>query len=394
MSTAWKILLALTFARMTMGFQFQAIPALALPLTGDGGMSFAALGTLTGAYLLPGVLVALAGGWLGQRMGDARVAFTGLGLMTIGGFAGWWVQSFEAALISRLAAGVGAVGLNVMVTKMAADWFESRDDLPTGMGVLVSSWPAGIALAALCLPALEAAAGLGAALLAPAVLCAVGWAVLVLVWRDPQRAAKAAGSAVGGRLTGREWTLVGLAGMIWAIYNVALVGTIAWTPVLLEDRGLGAVSAAAATSFIGWAAIFSVAGGGWLSARVSSRDVPSLACFALSAAAVASLPHLGVAAGSVWVMIAIGVAIGPAAAMIMTLPVEAARPQVRAVAMGIYFAIYYGLMGIGPAMFGGLRDATGDPKAPLYTAAVLLILCVPAWLAFRILQRRPVRGND
>ncbi|MGA9251146.1 MAG: hypothetical protein WBV71_01730, partial [Roseobacter sp.] len=78
MSTAWKILLALTFARATMGVQFQSVPALSLYLTGDAGMSFIALGTLTGAYLLPGVVVALAGGWLSRSLGDAKSVLGGL----------------------------------------------------------------------------------------------------------------------------------------------------------------------------------------------------------------------------------------------------------------------------------------------------------------------------
>ena len=206
MSQAWKILLALTFARISMGVQFQAIPALAIPLTASGEMSFVALGTLTGAYLLPGAVVALVGGWLAHRVGDARVAFAGLGLMTVGGFAGWAADSYEAAVLWRLVAGIGAVGLNVMLTKMAADWFDGRDDLTTAMGVLVSSWPAGIAIAALILPLLAAAQGVQTALLVPAVICAIGWAGLWLIWKEPKRAVKPAGAAETSGFTGREIT--------------------------------------------------------------------------------------------------------------------------------------------------------------------------------------------
>lgn len=386
MSKAWQILLALTFARMTMGAQFQAIPALAPWLTESGGLSFLALGTLAGAYLLPGAVVALLGGWLGQTVGDARVAFTGLALMTIGGFGGWWASSFEAALIWRTVAGVGAVALNVMMTKMAADWFDGRDDLPSAMGVLVSSWPAGIALAALVLPFVAVHAGLGVALLAPAILCAVGFTVMALVWRAPEQRTKAIASA-SGRFTSRELVLVTLAGLIWAFYNVALIGAIAWTPGLLETQGFGPVVATAVTSLIGWVAIFSVAAGGWIASRASNRDLPALLCFVLSAILISALPWLGATAGSIWVMSAVGLTIGPAAAMVMTLPVEAARPHLRALAMGIYFAIYYGLMGLGPAALGGLRDATGYPGAPHIAGGVLLITCSLLWFAFRAIQR-------
>ena len=185
LSTAWKIVLTLTFARMTMGVQFQAIPSLAPILTADGAMSYAAVGTLTGAYLVPGVVVALAGGWLSQRMGDARCVLLGLALMAVGGCGALRSDSFNAQLLWRLVAGSGAVCLNVLVTKMVADWFDARSDLPTAMGLLVSSWPAGIAVAALALPLVEAAAGLSVALLLPVVLCVSALVCTMLVWQEP-----------------------------------------------------------------------------------------------------------------------------------------------------------------------------------------------------------------
>lgn len=388
MSQAWKILLALTFARISMGVQFQAIPALAIPLTASGEMSFVALGTLTGAYLLPGAVVALVGGWLAHRVGDARVAFAGLGLMTVGGFAGWAADSYEAAVLWRLVAGIGAVGLNVMLTKMAADWFDGRDDLTTAMGVLVSSWPAGIAIAALILPLLAAAQGVQTALLVPAVICAIGWAGLWLIWKEPKRAVKPAGAAETSGFTGREITLVVLAGSIWTAFNIAFVGVIAWTPPLLEQAGLAPLVASTSASFIGWAAIFAVALGGWLSSRVRRKDAVAIMWFALSAASVVVLPGMGQGAGAVWVMIWVGVVISPAAAMIMALTVQAARPHLRALVMGIYFAIYYAGMGIAPVLLGALAEASGGAEAPIYAICALQIFCIVAWIAFRRLRAR------
>ena len=385
MSEAWKILLALTFARMTMGFQFQSIPALASELTGPAGMSFAALGTLTGAYLLPGAVVALLGGWLALKVGASRIAFIGLALMSVGGIGVWWVTEFQAALFWRSVSGIGAVGLNVMQTKMAADWFDGREDLPTAMGVLVSSWPAGIAIATLLLPVFAQFFGLSAGLLVSAVLCLTGWILLALVWREADDVTVAPEGAKT-RFTVLEWQRVILAGLIWAIYNVALIAVIAWTPGVLETVGYSSIGATAASSVIGWAAIVSVAAGGWLAAKAWHRDLPALACFVVSAMLFCALPYLGVWAGSFVVMLVVGLAIGPAAAAIMTLPVVAARAELRALAMGIYFAIYYAIMGVGPAIMGLLRDATGAVGAPHIASAILLVLCLPAWWAFRRLQ--------
>lgn len=394
MSKAWTVLFALTFARMTMGFQFQAIPALGLVLTGEGGLSFAALGALTGVYLVAGTVVALAGGWLGEAIGDARIALAGLALMTIGGLGGWYFNDYVLQMTFRLLAGIGAVGVNVMVTKMAADWFDGDRHLPTAMGILVSSWPGGIALATLLLPLVARDMGVDAALLTPALLCGFGWVLLLLVWRAPKRDASAAAPGARAGFKPVELFLVVLAGLIWGIYNVAFIGTIAWTAGLLEAGGTPPVTAAVLSSHIGWAALVSVALGGWLAARSPVRDVPALASFGLSAVLVGLLAIAAPWGGSVWMMWAIGLCLGPAAAAIMTLPVEAARADVRALAMGIYFAIYYGLMGLGPALFGWLRDVTGAAGAPHIAASGLLALCVLAWLVFRATQRWASETTD
>jgi cyanate permease len=60
--------------------------------------------------------------------------------------------------------------------------------------------------------------------------------------------------------------------------------------------------------------------------------------------------------------------------------------------MGIYWAIYYALMGIAPSLIGALRERSGSAEAPLLLAAGLMGLCVVLWLVFRRMQAagRPV----
>ena len=237
------------------------------------------------------------------------------------------------------------------------------------------------------------AIGLSATLLLPAILCGIGWFLLACIWQAPDQGETVVPPASRARLSGREWLRVCLAGSIWGIYNVALIGVIAWTPGMLEKSGLDPVLAAASTSQIGWAAIISVAAGGWLAARSRWRDLPALACFVMSAVLILALPYMGQLAGAFWVMLAVGLVIGPAAATIMTLPVEAARAELRSVAMGIFFALYYAFMGIGPVLFGLLRDLTGFAGAPHLLATGLLLFCVFLWFVFRVLQHEPKRDE-
>ncbi len=380
-------MLVLTFARMTMGVQFQMIPALAPVLTANGGMSYAGVGTLTGAYLVPGVLVALAGGWLSQRMGDARCVMLGLMLMALGGCGALWAEAFNAQLFWRLVAGSGAVCLNVLVTKMVADWFDGRGDLPTAMGLLVSSWPAGIAIAALALPFVEAVAGFSAALLLPVLLCVAAFICTFLVWQEPPEKPDATASNKKEKMHQREFVMVVMAGLIWGLYNTVFVGVIAWMPALFAETGVAATAAAAYASLISWVGIASVVAGGWLAGRLKRPDVLAVACLLGSAGLIcglAAFPPVQVGALS---MLVLGAVIGPIAAIVMTLPVKAARAQTRGAAMGLYFALYYAAMGFAPPLYGVVGDATQTASAPLYMMAGVLVLCTVIWGGFRRFYR-------
>jgi MFS family permease len=116
-------------------------------------MSYAGLGTLVGLYLLPGVAVALPGGVLAQRLGDKRIVCVGLAAMTLGGALMGTTENPNALFAGRIISGAGAVFLNVLVTKMVTDWFQGRE-VVTALGILITSWPLGIAIALVVLPAL------------------------------------------------------------------------------------------------------------------------------------------------------------------------------------------------------------------------------------------------
>ncbi|WP_167853524.1 CynX/NimT family MFS transporter [Roseovarius aestuariivivens] len=391
----WAILLALTLARISMGVQFQSIAALAPQISTATGFSLAAIGALMGAYLLPGAVAALFGGWAGQKIGDIRTAQAGLVLMVIGGMAGALLPGFDVQLVARSLAGLGAVALNVMLSKMAGDWFQGRSDLPLAMGLLVSSWPAGLALAMLLLPILAQDLSLQTLRLLPAALCAVSLVLLTIVWRAPSAVTPAGGAGRLGaaRLSRSEVLLVGMAGILWGFYNVAFIAAISWSADRLAAGGAEAVEAATAGSLVGWAAIISVAGGGWLARGLTRPDLAALGCFAVSGLAL-SFFALGAdgLVGHPAFLVTLGLCLGPAAAMIMTLPVEAARPEVRALAMGIYMAIYYALMGLAPPILGAVRTATESAAAPHLSAAAIMAACICLWIGFRYVQRQAKIG--
>ena len=146
----WLILSVLFVARTTMAFQFQSIASVSPLLVAELHINLAALGILVGAWMLPGVFVAIPGGLLGQRFGDKRVVLAALALMVAGSVLVATADGYGAALLGRVVSGTGAVLVNVLLTKMVADWF-SGPQVATAMGIFVVSWPLGIGLSLLLL---------------------------------------------------------------------------------------------------------------------------------------------------------------------------------------------------------------------------------------------------
>src|ERR1039458_8300476 len=83
----WVILAVLFVVRLTMGFQFQSVAAVAPLLGTQFGVGLADIGILIGLYFTPGVALALPGGAIGQRFGDKTTVLAALALMLTGGLA-------------------------------------------------------------------------------------------------------------------------------------------------------------------------------------------------------------------------------------------------------------------------------------------------------------------
>jgi predicted MFS family arabinose efflux permease len=106
--------------------------------------------------------------------------------------------------------------------------------------------------------------------------------------------------------------------------------------------------------------------------------------FGLGAVAIALLPLLG---GAPVLLAAIGLIFGPPGGLIMALPGQAAPPQRRALAMGVYFTVYYVGMGVAPGIAGFARDVSHSAAAPLWLAVAMLVCAALSLAAFRAMRR-------
>jgi MFS family permease len=380
-SMRWLMLAILFIARTAFGFQFQSIAALGPLMVAQLGIDYATLGTLVGLYLLPGVLLAIPGGVLGQRFGDKRVSLAGLGLMIAGGVI---VAAGTTPLViglGRVVSGTGAVLLNIMLTKMVTDWFAKRE-IVLAMALLVSSWPVGIGLALLVMPALAAMLSTPGALGLTA-LVSTGALLLLLFYRPPVAAATAGGTFELA-LSAREWSLCILSGLVWGLFNVGYAAVLVFGPAFLVAGGNSAAGAAAAVSLVSWVILVSLPLGGYLAQRLHAPNLLMGACFAglalLAVALAFGMPPLLACA-------LFGLVAGPPCGLIMAMPGEVLTPRNRAAGMGVYFTCYYLAMTALIPIAGALRDATRNPATPLWFAAATLVSAALALAGFRLIQR-------
>jgi len=380
----WRILAGLTFARTSMGFQFQSIAPLAPFVSGELRLDHTQLGWLIGLYLLPGALIALPGGLLGARYGDKRVTLLGLALMTGGGIWLANASSFAEADAARLVSGVGAVILNVLLTKMVADWFEGKERL-LAMSVLVNSWPIGIGLALFALPLIGEAIGWRGAVACAALLTAAGFAAVLLLYRAPAAAPQAAPAGTGlGVIDAHEWRLLAIASIPWLAYNAAYQLVVSFLPSFFVETGSSITSSGAMTAFNTALFILSVQAGGVLLKR--SRR-PDLLCHAAILVWCASLVLLSSASAPMVWIVAGGLVAGIPAGAFVSLPAEFLRPESRAAGMGVFFTVYYAGCALLAALAGFVADASGSTRATLWLAALLAFACVPTLIGFRRAMR-------
>ena len=392
MNRLWLILATLTLARTAMGFQFQSVATIGPLLTSDSTITHTELGVLIGIYLLPGALFAIPGGWLGKQFGDKRVVLTGLAMMILGGALLALSDTYETMFAGRLISGLGAVLLNVLVTKMVTDWF-AEHRITTAMGILISSWPLGIAIALLTIGPLEEMIGLRLTLFVPVAICAIGLLLVSTIYTNPPQPTemvKDPNEPSEGKLTPYELWGVVLSGCVWCLYNIAFILPVSFGPEFLVSKGVTLISAGAIVSLASWLIIPALPLGAWLAERIKRPMSTMVVTFIAIAILTWMIP---VTSFYIVIFATIGIFFGPAGGLIMALPTQVLRKENRAIGMGIFWTIYYVGMGVSPSIAGYARDVTGNPAAPLVLAGVAILLAVLALAGFRMIQIRHVNGS-
>jgi MFS family permease len=386
----WVMLLVIFLTRTSLGFQFQSIAALTPFLVAGFDLSYAQVGLLMGLFMLPGVVLALPGGLLGQRFGSFRVVVAGLGLLIGGGMIVSYSDGFSSAAVGRALGGAGGVLVNIMLARMVADWFRGRE-LQTAMGVMLAAWPFGMALALVVLGPLAADSSWRVAEYATVVAAGLALGLMGLVYQSPPGAAAVERASLRLNVPRRVWALAVSAGIGWALLNASVIVVASFAPSFLMSRGASVTEAGVITGAALWISIVAVPLGGLLADRVNQPRVLLVAACLAATITIACIARAPLPA--VWMVVS-GILLGVPPSVLMSLLPRAVAAEHLATALGIYYGLFYLGMAISQTVAGLLRDLTGDPAMPLLFAALLMAATIPAVFAFWRLEARVVDPEE
>lgn len=384
MEARWRALAILTLARTSMGVQFQSLPSVSEGVMQDLALSHVDLGLLVGLFFLPGVFIALPAGAAGRRYGDKRIVLAGLGLMLVGGLAMAAATTGGMLTFGRVLSGIGAVLLNVLMSKMVTDWFAGQD-LPLAMSIFINSFPIGIGMALVGAGGLIGAFGWHFCLLL-AALCPAAAFVLVATAYEPHPNERAQALLAPERIGfgPRELTLLCIAGAMWGILNGAFSIMTAFSPAHLAHGGLNAATAGTIVGAATWSVVVSVQVGGLLAHRWGRPTALfAIGCtgWALCAFVAASDPEIAGPA-----IVGAGLTLGLPIGLILALPGQIVQPSQRAMGMAIFYLWLYAGHGTLPAVAGWAQDRVGSTAAPVALVGVMALAIAGLYALLRALS--------
>jgi sugar phosphate permease len=299
----WLILsLGLAAQTSTSSFLY-GLPMLLPQLRRADHLSLAAAGWLVAAPSIGMMATLILWGAAADRRGERGVMALGLALAGAFLLAAAATPDLPARFVLLVLAGAGGASVNAASGRVVLGWFAAHER-GTAMGARQTAQPLGVALAALVFPPVAQAAGVGWALVVPALVCGL---VSLLVLRfvvDPPRTVAVAGVRTGSPYrTSTLWRLHASSALLvipqFAISAFAL-------EFLVEQRGWSPTSAGRLLFVFQIAgAAGRVAAGRW--SDLSSSRLRPMRIVAVAAAATMLMLGVGAAAGSALAIVAIGI---------------------------------------------------------------------------------------
>jgi CP family cyanate transporter-like MFS transporter len=351
-------------------------------ISADLGLSSAAAGFLTGLPLIAFAVFSPVAPAFASRLGLDRALWMSLLILA----SGIVLRSLPAP--GLIWAGTALIGLaiaflNVLVPSLVKRDFPMRVSQVTGIYTATQAAFAAMGAAVVVPVAQTSPTGWRLALGLWVGLALIAIAVL-LPWlrRHTSGAVNAAKPEVAYRSTWASalgWQVT----IFMGLQSIAFYVLMAWLPTIEQSRGVPATTAGIHLSVFLLISVFaSLAAGGILHRGSDQR----LVSFASGAVMVVTFLGLALAPDLILLWILLG-ATGCGSLIVIALSLFSLRtvnyPQAASLS-GMAQSVGYGLAAVGPVVFGGLRDLSGDWTVPLLvTAGVMAVLAVTGVLAGR-----------
>ena len=317
-------------------------------------------------------------GYLVDRVGERLVLALGMALTAAATFAAACVDSLVAVGAFLLLGGMAAASNTAAGGRLVVGWFPpERRGLV--MGIRHTASPLGVAAAALVIPHLGHHYGVAAALLFPAVLCALSAVASALGVINPHRPphAEASPAQLANPYRGSKvlWRIHSASMLLVVPQSVVWTFTLVW---LMADRGWPAAQAGVVVvvaQLLG--AVGRVAAGHWsdyLSARL--RPIRTIGVAAASAMLLLALAGRLDSPLSVVVIVGASVITVVDNGLAFTAIAEIAGPFWSGRALGVQYTSQMVTMGATPPLFGALIAIAGYPVA-FAVSAIFALAAVP-----------------
>ena len=334
-------------------------------LHSERGLDLSRAGLVSAMPSFGMVVTLIAWGYLVDRVGERFVLAAGAALTAAAAFAAASVDSLVAVGALLFLGGMAAASSNSASARVVVGWFppEQRGLV---MGIRQTAQPLGVGLGALVIPRIAEAHGVSAALLFPAVVCAVAAVVTAIGILDPPRPPRAEahpdelanpyrGASTLSRIHAVSVLLVVPQSLVWTF-------TLVW---LMTDRGWSAGAAGAMVTIAQLCgAAGRIAAGRW-SDVVGSRLHPVRTIAVAAAASMGLLALLDQLHSplAVAMMVIASVVTVSDNGLAFTAIAEIAGPFWSGRALGVQNTSQLFTTGIVPPAFGALITAAGFPLA-------------------------------
>lgn len=351
-------------------------------ISGDLGLSSAAAGLLTGLPLIAFAVFSPVAPGFASRLGLDRALWMSLLFLASG------IVLRSLPVPGFIWAGTALIGLaiaflNVLVPSLVKRDFPAKVSKVTGSYTATQAAFAAMGAAVVVPVAQTSPAGWRLALGIWVGLALIAMAVL-LPWLRRHRSGtvtttKPEGSFRSPWASALGWQVT----VFMGLQSIAFYVLMAWLPTIEQSRGVSATTAGIHLSVFLLISVFASLIAGGILHRGSDQRLVS---FARGAAMFVTFLGLALAPDLTLLWVVLG-AVGCGSLIVIALSLFSLRtvnyPQAASLS-GMAQSVGYGLAAVGPVMFGGLRDVSGDWMLPLLvTASIMVVLAFMGVLAGR-----------